>query len=146
MYLNDSPFIQNKGEMISFVGGRRNFIFQKESIYTFLLINNSLSNGNFKKINEKFKDDHITLGYNYEVFYPIVIWGKWVHIDTGFDFYETDKNNEVFNAIRREGNAYVSKPLISNSFDFFLEQHHFNDLEYIVENKIIERIPFMVEQ
>ena len=125
--------------------GYRYFFFHKESIFTFLKIHNAISCGNYKVTQEKYPED-ISIGLNNERFIPMTLWGRWISINTSFNFYETNNNDEILKEIRREVNNYVLEPKISNSFNFFLEPHHFNDLEYIVENKIAERIPFMVEQ
>jgi hypothetical protein len=88
----------------------------------------------------------IKIGINQIPFTFSLIRGLWVNIKTGFYFYLTDNKDNRLIPTKRIVNDYVNEPAKKDHIELFIEEHHLKDLDYMVEQKILQKIPFFIEQ
>lgn len=146
----DQSFDLGVSEHNVFRAGSLFIVFHKQSIHTFLTIYDAIQNRNYRDswdLNKQSDNaDYITIGYNNGQFQPILIWGIWVRLQIGFHYFLTDKNDNKLISTKRVGNNYINEPAKSDYIEFFLENHHTGDLEHIINCKISEKVPYMMDE
>lgn len=140
-----SNIANGKEHEVLWIGKKMN-CFQKETPYTFFKIYNSILENQYQKDRESDTEVSIKIGINQIPFTFSLIRGLWINIKTGFYFYLADNKDNILISTKRVVNDYVKEPAKKDYIELFVEEHHLKDLDFIVEQKIIQKIPFFIEQ
>lgn len=142
-YLKDHQNYKLKPKFKVAWEGKKFVCFLKGHPYTFFQIYESIFDSDYSNPEIMGSSANIYLGKNEKTIDYKLISGSWVTINTGFDFYLTDQKDNILISTRRVKDEYINSPVTKNSIETFIEKTQFRDIELIIENKIIEKIPFM---
>lgn len=120
--------------------------FHKETPFTFFTIYDSILKNQYQIDKQYNSEISIKIGANQKPFTYTPIQGLWLNIKVGFYYSLTDSNKNILISTKRILNDYVDEPAKKDYIEFFIEENHLKDLDYIVEQRILQKIPFFIEQ
>lgn len=123
-------------------------VFLDTYLHLFLTIseaidrNDYIAASDFLGFGERTTNEIILIDRNVSI-RPILIVGAFISINLNFSYNLVNSKNEVLTRIVKIGNEYKAEPATAETMTFFIEKHNFRNYEYIIENRIINLLPFI---